>query len=45
MIKNKCVTEREVSALMDLLRSEPAPFHWFIFIRLAIATGMRRGNY
>lgn len=34
----------EINILMDLLRNEPAPYHWYIFIRLAIATGMRRGE-
>lgn len=34
----------EVKLLTEILKSDLAPYHWFIFIRLAIATGMRRGE-
>src|SRR5690625_3724816 len=37
-------SKEEIELLMEVLRTEPAPYHWFILIRLAIATGMRRGE-
>lgn len=36
--------KEKINTFMSLLRSEPALYHWYIFIRLAIATGMRRGE-
>lgn len=36
--------KEEINTFMSLLRSEPVLYHWYIFIRLAIATGMRRGE-
>src|SRR5690625_796895 len=37
-------SKEEIELLMEVLRTDPAPYHWFILIRLAIATGMRRGE-
>jgi integrase len=37
-------SKEDIKPLMKQLKSDSVPYHWYIFIRLSISTGMRRGE-